>query len=59
MATLATLDRLGGLEPETVAVALGIATRGAYRTSLSRARAAVAARSEMRAVVERAIQLAA
>jgi hypothetical protein len=59
MATLATLDRLGGVEPETIATALGIATRGAYRTSLSRARAAVATRSEMRAVVERAIQLAA
>jgi REP element-mobilizing transposase RayT len=59
MATLATLDRLGGIEPDTIAAALGIATRGAYRTSLSRARAAVSARSEMRAVVERAIQLAA
>ena len=58
-ATLAALDVLGGFEPETIATALQIPTRGAYRTSLSRARTAIAQRSEMLTAVERAIELAA
>jgi REP element-mobilizing transposase RayT len=58
MATLAALDRLGGFDPEVVAGVLGIPSRGAYRTAVSRARAAARRRSEISSAVERALTLA-
>ncbi len=58
MATLAVLDRLGGFDPEVAASALGIPSRGAYRTAVSRARTAAVRRSEISTAVERTLSLA-
>ena len=55
---LLNADRLGGFDPATVADVLEIPTRGAYRTALSRARAAAAARHEVCKAVEITVSLA-
>jgi len=57
LTTLAVVDRLGGFDPGRVADVLGIPTRGAYRTALSRARSAVAARNEICTAVKITLSL--
>ena len=58
LTTLAVVDRLGGFDPLEVAEALEIPTPGAYRTALSRAKAASSTRNEISKAIEVTLSLA-